>query len=421
MKPSVAQHGVQASTRGLGPAQLAWLAAAVFVVSAGYGALMPLLPGWLAPLLHDSDPGALSRHVGYLSGAYTAGVLVGAPLWGLWTDRFGRTSLLLGGLVGYVASLVPLLRPEWLGVTGIYLLRGANGFFVAAVIPVVPALVAEHTPRALRARRYAWLGASSLLGFFLGPGLSAAADPIARFAGIASGAAWSPTNLVIALSTALGALTMLGLAASLPAGPAAEEVECVEDDASTRRRTLALWLLNGVVMAVLAGFELGIVLQGQQHPEVSSREVALMFAECSLVMLAVNALLFFTGLLDRTDARKVLGAGLALAIAGLGLLSRYGPPAWLYVGVSLTAAGTGLVLPTISYMAAGSTRRRLGAAMGGLAAAASFGQTLGSAVAGWLFGVVAQAGFVWLAVPLVALLGLVAWWPADRSVRAVAR
>ena len=28
---------------------MAWLAAAVFVVSAGYGALMPLLPAWRAP------------------------------------------------------------------------------------------------------------------------------------------------------------------------------------------------------------------------------------------------------------------------------------------------------------------------------------------------------------------------------------
>ena len=36
---------------GLGPWQLAWLAAAVFVVSAGYGALMPLLPAWLTPLI----------------------------------------------------------------------------------------------------------------------------------------------------------------------------------------------------------------------------------------------------------------------------------------------------------------------------------------------------------------------------------
>ena len=60
--------------------QLAWLAAAVFVVSAGYGALMPLLPGWLKSMMPVASAADLARHVGYLSGAYAAGVLVGAPL-----------------------------------------------------------------------------------------------------------------------------------------------------------------------------------------------------------------------------------------------------------------------------------------------------------------------------------------------------
>ena len=64
----------------LGVAQLGWLAAAVFVVSAGYGALMPLIPDWLRPLMGDADPAALARHVGYLSGIYTAGILLGAAM-----------------------------------------------------------------------------------------------------------------------------------------------------------------------------------------------------------------------------------------------------------------------------------------------------------------------------------------------------
>jgi len=55
--------------------------------------------------------------------------------------------------------------------------------------------------------------------------------------------------------------------------------------------------------------------------------------------------------------------------------------------------------------------------MGGLAAAAGFGQTLGSAAAGWLFGAVAQLSFAWLALPLVATLGTLivrpAWWSAE--------
>jgi hypothetical protein len=110
----------------------------------------------------------------------------------------------------------------------------------------------------------------------------------------------------------------------------------------------------------------------------------------------------------------MLGTGLLLAIAGLALLAQHRGGAWIYVGVSLTAAGTGLVLPTVSYLAAGTTRRWLGTAMGGLAAAAGFGQTIGSAAGGWLFGAVAQSSFAWLALPLLAALGMLLarpdWW-----------
>ena len=281
----------------LGVVQLGWLAAAVFVVSAGYGALMPLIPDWLRPLMGDADPAVLARHVGYLSGIYTAGILVGAPLWGVLADRLGRARVLLVGLVGYVASLLPLLRPESVGVVGIYALRGAAGFFVAAVVPVVPALVAQYTPQAIRAKRFAWLGAMSLLGFLFGPGLNAVADRLAGLGVFAALVQGSSTKLVIGLSAALGALMMLGLAATLPAPSSTLDAGPSDDDGPPESRSFTLWLLNGVVMFVLAGFELGIVLQGQRHPELTSREVSWMFAACSLVMLGVNAVLFFTGLL----------------------------------------------------------------------------------------------------------------------------
>jgi DHA1 family tetracycline resistance protein-like MFS transporter len=135
------------------------------------------------------------------------------------------------------------------------------------------------------------------------------------------------------------------------------------------------------------------------------------------VMLGINALLFFTGLLERAAGRGVMATGLVLAIAGLAMLAQHRSNAWMYIGVSFTAAGTGLVLPTIAYLAAGASRQRLGATMGGLAAAAGFGQTLGAAAAGWLFGAVAQLSFAWLALPLLATLGTLiarpAWWSAE--------
>jgi MFS family permease len=407
----------------LGSWQLGWLAAAVFVVSASYGALMPVLPAWLGPLMAADGMAQVARHVGLLSGAYTAGVLIGAPLWGMLSDRVGRRRILLSGLVGYVLSLLPLLRPDWTGLAGIYALRTATGFFVAAVVPVVPALVAEHTPEAQRARRFAWLGAMSLLGFLFGPGLNAVGVWLSGAVSAVGAGSYAPTDLVILLSALLGALMMLGLAVSLPAVLApALDVEQEVAAVDNKRRALALWFLNGVVMFVLAGFELGIVLQGQQNPSLSSREVSLMFAECSLVMLGINAVLFFTGMLERVAGRSVMAAGLVLAIAGLGMLAQHRSDPWMFVGVSLTAAGTGLVLPTLSFLAAGASRQRLGATMGGLAAAAGLGQTLGSAAAGWLFGAVAQIGFAWLALPLLATLALLlvraGWWSPHDAVLA---
>ena len=330
-------RSTEAESHDLRPLQLVFLAGAVSAVSAGYGALMPLLPAWLTRLMPDLTATELVRQVGFLSGAYTAGVLVGAPLWGLISDRIGRPRILIFGLVGYVVSLLLLLRlPSSGAFWAIYALRAAAGVFVAAVIPVVPALVAAHTPKALRARRFAWLGAASLIGFLFGPVLNDLANVIARI--FANGASLAPLSehLVIVLSAILGA--------------------------------------------------------------------SMMFAECALVMLGVNALLFFTSVLNKVAARLVIAVGSLIGIAGLSILALHHSTLWMYIGVSLTSGGTGLVLPVISFLAAGTSRHALGATMGTLAAASGLGQTLGSVTGGWLFGWVAQGAFGWLAMPLVAVL-----------------
>lgn len=85
-----------------------------------------------------------------------------------------------------------------------------------------------------------------------------------------------------------------------------------------------------------------------------------MFAACSLVMLGVNALLFFTVLMEKTSARKLLGVGLILAMAGLAVPAQHRSEAGMYLGVSLTSAGTGLLLPVIALLAAGASAQTLG-------------------------------------------------------------
>lgn len=406
-----------AQPAGLRPAQLGWLAGSVFIVSAGYGALLPVMPGWLAAMMPGASAGEVGRHVGFLSGVYAAGVLMGAPLWGLVSDRVGRGRILIIGLVGYVASSLLVLLPSMSGgpgIGGLYALRGTTGFFVAAVVPVVAALVAEHTPQDKRARRFAWLGAMSLLGFLFGPVLSAVANEVGPWVTDAAVSPALSARVVLVLSALLGGVMMVGLAASLPAALVADAPAKTEAASPLLGHPVALLWLSATVMFVLAGFELGIVLQGQQRGGQFSRQAAIMLAECSLVMLGVNALLFFTTLLEKVPARILIGAGLLLAITGLAVLAVDRSDAWMYLGVSLTSAGTGLVLPVIAYLAAGSSPQRLGVVMGALSAAAGLGQTLGSAAAGWLFGVLAHRSYGLLTLPLLVMLGLLlarrAWW-----------
>ena len=408
--------GLAAKPAALRPVQLAWLAAAVFVVSAGYGALMPVLPGWLGSLMPTAGAAEIARHVGFFSAVYAAGVLVGAPLWGVISDQVGRTRILIIGLVGYVGSQLLLLVPGLENLWGLYALRAATGFFVAAVVPVVSALVAEHTPENKRARRFTWLSAMSLLGFLFGPGLSEVADGVRSWAGAGALTAATSARAVIMLSALFGAAMMLGLARTLPSASTPDGAVPEDSTSSGGDRTTALCWLSGVVTMVLAGFELGIVLQGQQHTEMSSRQVAMMFAECSLAMLIVNGLLFLSGLLEKISSRVLIAAGLLLAMSGLAVMAWHTAEAWLYLGIGLTSAGTGLVLPVIAYLAAGVSRQKLGTTMGALAAAAGLGQTLGSSLGGWLFGALAQGGFGLLIVPLAGILALLLarpeWWSA---------
>lgn len=388
----------------LRPLQLAWLAAAVFIVSAGYGALMPLLPDWLSQMAPDLNGTEIARHIGLLSGVYTAGVLIGAPLWGVLSDKFGRGRILIFGLIGYFFSLLFILVPALGGIWGLYLLRGMTGFFVAAVVPVVSALIAEYTPEPLRARRFAWLGSVSLLGFLFGPGLDVIANWLGAWTSTKTELTSFPAQTVIILSAFLGASVMLGLTVTMPSTRTSKRPNRNKSLTPASTNVTALWWLTGAVMFVLAAFELGIVLQERQHIGMSSRQVAVMFAECSLVMLGINALLFFTPLLKKTSARKLISVGTILATIGLVILSFHHSDYWMYLGISFTSAGTGLVLPVISYLAAGSSRERLGATMGGLAAAAGFGQTIGSGIGGWLFGALGQYSFGWLSVPLLVVL-----------------
>lgn len=163
------------------------------------------------------------------------------------------------------------------------------------------------------------------------------------------------------------------------------------------------WLLvmSLLVMFGLGSFEVSLALQGQQVLRLGPSAIGWMFAECSLVMILVQSF-GLAPLIQR------LGGGVLLALAffamavGVGLLPYAANYFVLLLAVALIAATSGLLIPALAYLVSLAAGTAQGAALGKQTAVASLGQAAGSAAAGWLFGMFADAPF-WMTAGLLVL------------------
>jgi MFS family permease len=148
---------------------MAALVLAVFVVSIGYGVVLPLLPYLIERLLGIGVQAAeVSRHTGLLTAVYTLSLFLFSPLWGRLADRRGPHSVLLIGLVGFALTSLVFSFVE--SITAVYAERALSGLFAAAVTPVAAAAVgALTTTEQARARRLTFVSMAGISGFLLGP------------------------------------------------------------------------------------------------------------------------------------------------------------------------------------------------------------------------------------------------------------
>ena len=128
---------VPALTRDESVTRLILPLAAVFVVSLGYGVVLPVLPFVLRALAGV----AVAWHTGLLTGVYMLALFLFAPLWGYVSDRIGRRTVILLGLAGFSAAMLWFAQAR--GLAFVYGARVLAGVFAAAVLPVVLAWVSD--------------------------------------------------------------------------------------------------------------------------------------------------------------------------------------------------------------------------------------------------------------------------------------
>lgn len=392
---------------GLSGTGVAVLAAAAFVVSVGYGAMLPVLPGWLASLEPTLSASTIAQRVGELSGIYMLGVFVGALAAGYLSDRVGRRPVLLAGLIVFLVALLATVHVG--SVVSLYVLRLLAGLSGAAVVPVSAALIADGSSAAGTPRRLAYLGAASLLGFLIGPAIVS----LPKLLGVDVRWGISGSIALLAFAThATLALGVLAFVAALCLRPVASPAPSVLNANSPVNEApsspfFALLTLNFSILLGLGGFEVAVALYGSQRLQLDALQISLMFAECSIVMLAINGVLFLTPLSRFVAVRTVLVLSIGAMVAGFVLLYVSAGYGSVLAAVALIAAGSGVAMPTVTYSAA-SRSGRLGTAMGQLTAAGSLGQAIGSFAGGWMFALLSARTFLAGAVFMTLAL-LLAW------------
>ena len=143
-----------------------------------------------------------------------------------------------------------------------------------------------------------------------------------------------------------------------------------------------------------------------------------MFAECSLVMIAVQILVFSPAVKALSGRRLIIPAFLAMAL-GLALFPGGTSFYRMIVSVGLIAASAGLIMPALTHMVSLQTVLPLGVALGAQTSLSSIGQGLGSAAAGALYGVLAEHLFWVSAVFMVLGAGLSFAMPRSSTLSAM--
>ena len=134
----------------------------VFIDVLGFSLILPLLPYYAA------DFNASSIMVGLLLSANALTQMIGAPILGRLSDRFGRKPLLVSSIIGTVISFLVLGFANSL--TLLFLSRILDGL-LGGNFSLAQAYITDTTTRDERAAGLGLIGAAFGVGFIFGPAL----------------------------------------------------------------------------------------------------------------------------------------------------------------------------------------------------------------------------------------------------------
>ena len=343
----------------------------VAVDAASFGLLLPVLPFLVGDLTGNFNAIAITQ----VTAIYAGFQLLGAPILGRCSDRYGRKPVLAVTVAISTIALVGSGLASNLATLMVW--QAINGAF-AGVFAVAQAIVADSVEAGdQRTVSFGALGASLGLGFVAGPalgGLLGSLDPRAPF-----------------FAAALFSLTNLGLLISqleesrrskTGSDQALEPLKFFSPQQRELQRLLAVYGLFYLGFSAFTGI---FVLDAKTRFDWGPQAAGLVLCYVGVVAALIQGA-FLPKLLKRFKAERLSVAGLLLvAVAILGVAGiQEGRE--LYATQLLFAAGVGISTPGLRSLMSQHVQEHQQGALGGLTqAAVSLTQLLGPLLAGQLY------------------------------------
>ena len=135
----------------------------VFIVSVGFGIVVPVLPFYVRQI------GITPSQIGLLLSSYALTQVITAPLWGILTDRIGSRKVISLGTAGLAISLVVFGLTSTLWV--LFASRMFGGAMGAGAVPASMTSAGNASLPEQRGAAMGMMGAGMGAGFILGPAL----------------------------------------------------------------------------------------------------------------------------------------------------------------------------------------------------------------------------------------------------------
>lgn len=372
-----------------------------FLVYLGFGIIIPVLPEVIVQQQWDE------LHVGGLLTVYSIASFFTAPLWGKLSDKIGRKTLILIGLVGFsISFFVFSLFIENLFI--LYLSRIIGGLFSGALYTSVTGYIGDVSTNENRNKYMGLMGMSIGLGFIFGPAIGGVLGDISLHLPFTASA------ILIALLFVLGLFTLkeperLGEAnkrAIVPTG--ASQL--------LQYRVRYLFLFSFFVTFTLAGVEATFQLFQIEKIDITPLQLGFLFMFSGFVDAGIQGGVI-RRIKDGTETKWLVGAQLVTA---LGLLLIVLTSNLFFAGLALCVftAGNAIARTCVVALTSKESGGKYGTAAGLSYSMDNLGRIIGPLFFASLFKVdVSLTYIIAIIVALIAIVLILLFKKSNKSLR----